>query len=85
MDAAKVSDDKEIKLRVQQETGLAIYIDNSYKGERIKKKEGFASTKIYDGTHGYGLNNVKNSVKKYGGNVMEYCDENKFYVSVYIP
>lgn len=85
MDAAKVSDDKKIKLRVRQETGLSIYIENSYKGERIKKKEGFASTKLYDGTHGYGLKNVKNSVKKYGGNVMEHLDENKFYVSIYIP
>lgn len=70
-----------IKLRVKQEV-LFIFIENSYSGKIIEKKDTLQTTQKDPAIHGIGLENVKRVVAANGGEIKIEHTENRFYVHV---
>ena len=70
-----------IKIQVRQEV-LFIFVENSYSGEVIEKKDKLQTTQKNPGIHGIGLENVKKVVAANGGEIKIEYTENRFYVHV---
>lgn len=70
-----------IKIQVRQEV-LFIFVENSYSGEVIEKKDKLQTTQKDPGIHGIGLENVKKVVAANGGEIKIEYTENRFYVHV---
>ncbi|MCL2051020.1 MAG: GHKL domain-containing protein [Lachnospiraceae bacterium] len=81
--AAKVSTEKNMKLRIGYDKGvLFIKIINSYSGELIKKNGEFITTKKNKDAHGIGLKNVKKIIEDSNGSMTINTDNNKFSVDI---
>ena len=70
-----------IKIQIKQEI-LLIFIENSYSGEILEKKNGLQTTQTELAIHGIGLENVKKVVVANGGEIKIDYTSNKFYVQV---
>lgn len=77
------SDEKSltIKMQVKQEV-LIIFIENSYSGEIVEKKNRLQTTQKELAIHGIGLENVKKVVINNGGEIKIDYTSNKFCVQV---
>ncbi|WP_077173623.1 GHKL domain-containing protein [Metaclostridioides mangenotii] len=62
-----------------------IVIENTKVNEIIQKNNNFITSKKDKSIHGVGLRNVKNSVKKYSGELIAEYHENKFILKIMIP
>ena len=66
--ARKCSDERYIALKIQERHSMfRLYIANSYAEEPIQDEKRLVSSKEDLGNHGWGLESVKDTVKKYGG------------------
>lgn len=61
-----------------------IRVENTKVNEIITKNGDIVTDKIGP-FHGFGIRSIKNSVNKYGGNVVIEYDDNKFVVKIAIP
>lgn len=87
VEAADKTEEKIIRGSIVLKKGvLQIRIENSYNGVLIKDKHGFHTTKRDKKSHGIGLRNVYNILKKYNG-IIDISEGDLFrvYVVMYIP
>ena len=70
-----------IKMQIKQEV-LLIFIENSYSGKILEKRNGLQSTQKELAIHGIGLENVKKVVIDNGGEIKIDYTSNKFLVQV---
>ena len=59
-----------------------LYIANSYAEEPVKKGRRFVSGKNDGGNHGWGLESVRDTVKKYDGLIDILYENKKFVVDI---
>ncbi len=70
IEAAKNSRQKHVELTVGYEDNvIMIHMKNDYAGKRKKKKESYLTTKSDMENHGMGLENIRECVEKYHGNL----------------
>lgn len=81
--AASKSEEKllTVKMQIKQEI-LFIFIENSYSGKILKKKNGLQTTQTELAIHGIGLENVKKVVIANGGEIKIDYTSNRFFVQV---
>ena len=70
-----------IKIQIKQEL-LLIFIENSYSGKILEKKNGLQTTQTELAIHGIGLENVKRVVVANGGEIKIDYTSNRFCVQV---
>lgn len=81
--ASKCKDSCFIEIRIQEIGSMfRLYIANSYAEEPVKKGRRFVSGKNDGGNHGWGLESVKDTVKKYDGMVDIIYMNKKFVVDI---
>lgn len=81
--ARKCSDERYIALKIQERHSMfRLYIANSYAEEPIQDGKRLASSKEDLGNHGWGLESVKDTVKKYGGIIEISYRNQKFVVEI---
>lgn len=74
---------EKIMLNVHYDKGrLIVCCENEFEGERIHNGELFETTKTDVGNHGYGLQNIRRIVKKYGGMFDLSDDADRFKVDI---
>ena len=80
---ASKSEEKQltIKMQIKQEL-LLIFIENSYSGKILEKKNGLQTTQTELAIHGIGLENVKKVVIDNGGEIKIDYTSNRFCVQV---
>ncbi|MDK2802086.1 MAG: GHKL domain-containing protein [Oscillospiraceae bacterium] len=84
--AIEQSSNKMLDLRISYNLGnLIIFIDNSFDGNLIVKKDKLKTTKSAYTNHGMGIDNVEKSLKNYGGEIRIKHTDKIFSVSVIIP
>lgn len=84
--ASKLTDNKNISIKIQTyKDSLFIAITNTFNGKVILFNEGLISTKKEGRSHGLGLGNVSNIIKKNKGTIDISYDEETFSVSILIP
>ena len=70
IEAAKNSRQKHVELTVGYEDNvIMIHMKNDYAGKRKKKKESYLTTKSDMENHGMGLENIRECLEKYHGNL----------------
>ena len=78
-------DRKQLCLHMKQNPGnLYICVENSYSNPLIKRGDSFISTKGPKSYHGYGLDNVKQIVEAYDGEISFETEDNWFIVKLLI-
>lgn len=79
IEATKECQEKEIEIGIRYDE-LRIYIkeENPYIGQILQKENTLLSQKRDSKKHGIGLNNVKDSLKKYNGELLIDITQNKF-------
>ncbi|MBD5518458.1 MAG: GHKL domain-containing protein [Lachnospiraceae bacterium] len=83
MEAAAGSEEKQVKISVREEFNcLYLKIANSF-SERHSDVKTFVSKKE-EGGHGFGMRNIREIVKRYGGELMIYDEKGWFYAAVII-
>ena len=81
--ASKCKDNCFIEIRIQEISSMfRLYIANSYAEEPVKKGRRLVSEKNDGGNHGWGLESVKDTVKKYDGMVDIIYMNKKFVVDI---
>lgn len=70
-----------IKMQIKQEV-LLIFIENSYSGKILEKKNGLQTTQTELAIHGIGLENVKKVVLANGGEIKTDYTSDRFCVQV---
>lgn len=81
--AKSVQDKKYIKIQVISENSVIyIQVENSYTGNLHLDEKRFLTTKSDPSMHGFGLSNVKKTVKKYHGNIKFHHTNQLFSVEV---
>lgn len=70
-----------IKMQIKQEV-LLIFIENSYSGKILEKRNGLQTTQTELAIHGIGLENVKKVVVANGGEIQIDYTSNRFCVQV---
>ena len=81
--ARKCSDERYIALKIQERHSMfRLYIANSYTEEPIQDGKRLVSSKEDSGNHGWGLESVKDTVKKYGGIIEISYRNQKFVVEI---
>lgn len=70
-----------IKMQIKQEV-LLIFIENSYSGKILEKRNGLQTTQPELAIHGIGLENVKKAVIANGGEIKIDYTSNRFCVQV---
>lgn len=70
-----------IKMQIKQEV-LLIFIENSYSGKILEKKNGLQTTQTELAIHGIGLENVKKVIIANGGEIKIDYTSNRFCVQV---
>lgn len=81
--ASKCRTDRFIEIRIQEMSSMfRLYIVNSYAEEPMKDGERLVSEKNDGGNHGWGLESVKDTVKKYDGMVDIIYMNKKFVVDI---
>ena len=84
--AIEQSSNRMLDLRISYNLGnLIIFIDNSFEGNLIVKKDKLKTTKSDYTKHGMGLTNVEKSLENYGGEIRIKHTDKIFSVSVIIP
>lgn len=63
---------------------LNIYISNNYCKKPVKIKDKFVSLKTQSFMHGWGIENVKNLVHKYEGEINIKYTEKEFFIKIFI-
>lgn len=77
---------KEIILKSKYIDGFCvILIENTKTNKIIQRKNLFLTSKTNSHMHGIGLNNVRNTVEKYLGEIIIYYSKNLFTVKILIP
>ena len=80
---ASNSEEKKLAIKIQaKQEILFIFIENSYSGELIEKKDTLQTTQRDPAIHGIGLENVKKVVAANGGEIKIEYTEDRFYVHV---
>ncbi len=80
------ADEKTLSLSISQSKGnIIIFIDNTYRGELIKVKNQYKTTKLLKINHGFGLSNVEKVLENYNGELRISHTESIFSVAVIIP
>lgn len=80
---ASKSEEKSLTIKMQiKQAVLLIFIENSYSGNIIEKKNGLQTTQTELAIHGIGLENVKKVVIANGGEIKIDYTSNKFCVQV---
>ena len=84
--ASKCKEDKFIRVEIKAESGhMNVIMENSYCESVMIKGDHFDTTKKEDTeNHGYGLSNIKDIVRKYGGGYDITYDKNVFRISIHI-
>ncbi len=86
IEAASDSDEKYVKVIINSDiNGMEIFVENSYSGVIKNEGEVLITTKNDRINHGYGLFNVRESLKKYGGSISINVAINKYYSNTFIP
>ncbi len=81
--ARKCSDERYIALKIQERHSMfRLYIANSYTEEPIQDGKRLVSSKEDSGNHGWGLESVKDTVKKYDGIIEISYRNQKFVVEI---
>ncbi len=81
--ARKCSDERYIALKIQERHSMfRLYIANSYAEEPIQDGKRLVSSKEDSGNHGWGLESVKDTVKKYDGIIEISYRNQKFVVEI---
>ena len=81
--ARKCSDERYIALKIQERHSMfRLYIANSYAEEPIQDGKKLVSSKKDSGNHGWGLESVKDTVKKYDGIIEISYRNQKFVVEI---
>ena len=79
------SREKEISLQISQHrTGMRIEISNPIEEKIDVKKIGTFTSKGDRVSHGFGLINVQETVKKYNGDISFSVDDGRFHIVIYI-
>lgn len=79
-------DEKIINLLLDCDKGnFVLVLENSFQGKLHYEHGRYHSTKPFSGKHGYGLENVEKSVKKYHGSLDLEHRSNRFVVTIVIP
>ncbi len=79
IEAVKDVEEKNISIKVKQENKeFELSIENSFIGERIEVNGEYITTKKDKENHGIGILNVRESVKKYNGTLLNSVVDNKF-------
>lgn len=74
-----------ISINQSLNNSLVIFIDNSYDGKVVFKDGKYITTKKSKLNHGLGIENIKKSVNKYGGEINIKNFDNMFSVSIILP
>lgn len=85
-EACDKCEDKVVKLKfVQEEKQVILSVINTYTVEPQKKETTFLSSKEDDGEHGIGIENIKETIKKYGGSYRINYEKGEFMFSIIFP
>lgn len=85
-EACEKCNEKIVKLKfVQEEKQVIISVINTYKDEPQKIGNTFFSSKLNDEEHGMGIENIKETVQKYGGHYRISYENGEFMFSILIP
>ena len=83
IEALSTEQRKEVKIDILQKGEYAILnIQNYCSRSVLKTNPNLVTTKKDVKNHGYGLNSVKRIVKKYGGAITFYEENDYFYVNI---
>ena len=83
MEAAAESEEKQVRISVKEEFNcLYLQISNTF-SEKNSDVKNFVSKKEA-GRHGFGMRNIREIVKRYGGELIIYDEEGWFYMDVII-
>lgn len=81
--ASKCSDERFVEIRTHAMSSMfRLYIANSYAQEPVKAGRKLVSDKNDGGDHGWGLESVKDTVKKYDGTIDIVYENGKFVVDI---
>ncbi|MDE7203425.1 MAG: ATP-binding protein [Lachnospiraceae bacterium] len=81
--ALKCIDERFVEIRMHEMSSLfRLYIANSYVEEPVKAGKRLVSIKNDGGNHGWGLESVKDMVKKYHGTIDIIYESKKFVVDI---
>ena len=75
MEAAIQANPASVSLELYVDDNINIIIENSIKGTMINSKDAFATNKQDKKKHGFGMQSIKDIVKKYNGTI-HYVEEN---------
>lgn len=83
VEASEKTEDKEINVELRySEEEIIITVSNFYNGILNKKNGEIATTKNNTNMHGWGMQNIRESVRKYYGCLDIEIEQNIFYVTV---
>lgn len=86
IDASAKSVKKFVDIRISEKIdNIIILIDNSYDGNIIVENDKFITTKTFKTNHGVGMQNIKDTVVKYGGEIEVEYTADVFSVSIILP
>ncbi len=86
--AAGHADCRTVTVRIYAQNGGELWIvkiQNHYKGELIRTGEGFLTTKEEGGIHGIGIQSVKKTARKYGGDLQCIVEGQLFTAVLLLP
>lgn len=81
--ASKCCDERSVEISMRAMSSMfRLYIANSYAEEPVKEGKRLVSGKNDGGVHGWGLESVKDTVKKYDGTIDIVYENGKFVVDI---
>lgn len=86
--AAKDAENKLVSIRMYSENDgcfRIVKVKNNFAGEVVIRDSSFISTKKEQGMHGIGIKSVENTVKKYGGFLECFVEDNIFTAVLVLP
>lgn len=86
IEAAEKCEEKRIEIVMRAEMNmLYIAVENTYRDEPVRSRNRFMTWKEDKGSHGFGIQNVRDVVKKYGGEISFHYEEGIFRVTLFLP
>ncbi len=79
------SDRRFINVKMSADSSFYVFVSNTYNGTILFENENYKSTKVNDGLHGFGIDNMKRIVESNFGYIVFATTDDFFTVRIMIP